>query len=592
MPGEPTKDSRSVTVVLALALAAAAALPYLQSLGFAFLEYDDGKIVYENPDVLAGLSAEGIAGIFGRPHFGLYNPVTLLTHALDVELWELGAGGHHLTSTLWHALNALLCFLALRRLTGSRWRSVFAAALFALHPMRAEAVAWVASRKDLVCAAFVFLALIAYAGYARKPAVWRYLVVALCFVLGLLAKPMAVTLPLLLLLLDWWPLQRMHFAPGWPKRAAKLVAEKLPLFALSLAGAALAVWSQRVLGTLAAAEHISPGTRLYATFWGYLRYLGLFFWPAGISIHDPLPPLGSINPLTAAAPAVILAGITAVSLLAARYRYLATGWLWFLIALVPVSGIVQFGNAAIAGRFTYLPHVGLCIAFSWGVSQSLGPRRRLATALAAPLLVAAAGWTWHVAGYWRDTETAFERVLELTPWSSIALNKKGELEYRQGKLKAAEATFRRALRYQPGDAEAHYNLGSLLLERAPGTQPEKVLGEAIGHLEHAVALQPGDCEAWANLGIAGLNQALRVPGAAPDYLEPLARSVQLCPGSAANRINYGLALTHAGHWEEARVQARAAAGLAPTDPGLLDRLRNLEQIIAHGRPRGGRRTGS
>ncbi len=589
MPDERRRTSRFVTPGIALALAALALLPYLQTVGFAFLEYDDGKIVYENAAVRAGLSQEGLAGILSRPHFGLYNPAALLTHALDVTLFGLDAGGHHLSSALWHALNAALCFLALYRLTGRRWESAFAAALFALHPMRAEAVAWVASRKDLVCGAFFFLALIAYAAYARKGGTWRYLLVLLCFSLGLLAKPMLVTLPLILLLLDWWSLERFSAVPGRPKRALVLVAEKLPLFALSLAGAAGAVLSQRALGTLAAAEHITLGARLYVTLWGCLRYLGLFFWPAGISIHEPLPPLARINPLTALAPAVILAGITAVALLAARRRYLATGWLWFLIALAPVSGIVQFGNAAIAGRFTYLPHAGLCVAFTWGMAPVLAPRGRLAAALAAAVLAVLGVWTWHVAGYWRDTDTAFARAAAITPWNTLALNKTGELRYRAGDAEEAETLFRRALRYDPEDANAHYNLGSLLLDRAGAETGQDALVHAIRHLESAVALRPDYCEALANLGIARLKQTLTAPGHVDDYLAPLARAVGLCPDSVLNRINYALALAHAGRWDAAQAQADAAAALGPTEHTLLDRLHSLQGIIKQGRSKPDRR---
>ncbi len=388
-------------VLVALALAAACLLVYAQAARFQFINYDDNGYVTENPWVRAGFTAAGVRWAFTAVDYYYWQPLTWLSHMLDCQLFGLRPAGHHLTSVLFHIANTLLAFAVLLRLTGAFWRSAAAAAIFALHPLRIESVAWIAERKDLL-SGFLFLAAIwCYLRYVERPSRARYYAVIGLFVLGLMAKPMVMTLPVVLLLLDWWPLGRRAFA------------EKLPLFAL----AALSIFVTSIgtarLGAINWGASVTIGQRISNTLVSYVRYLELSVWPHDLAI---LYPFRTAVPLwQAALAALLLAALTLAALWQARRRpYLAVGWLWFVAMLAPASGLVQVGRQGMADRFTYLPHIGLAMAAVWGVADLLAAHRRAAAALGVAAPAALAVLTLLHIPVWRDSVTLFTRAVAAT----------------------------------------------------------------------------------------------------------------------------------------------------------------------------------
>ncbi|MGH9361727.1 MAG: tetratricopeptide repeat protein, partial [Thermoanaerobaculia bacterium] len=360
-----TARLRSLSPPLGLALLTV--LVFAPVVRHDFVSLDDPAYVTGNAQVRRGLTAEGFRWAWGNEVAGNWHPLTMLSHMLDAELHGLDPGGHHLTSLLLHAANAVLLFVLLRRLTGAAGRSAAVAALFAVHPLHVESVAWIAERKDVLSAFFFFLALLAWSGYARRPSSWRYLLALLAFALGLLAKPMVVTLPLVLLLLDVWPLGRLPLAAAAERRRAlgPLLREKLPFVLLALGAAAVALVTQReAMSPLAA---LSLGRRIANALLAYAAYLSDTVWPRGLAVFYPLP--GALPAWRVALAAVLLAALTALALARLhRSPWLAVGWLWFVGMLLPVIGLLQVGSQARADRYTYLPSIGLFVALVWEVA--------------------------------------------------------------------------------------------------------------------------------------------------------------------------------------------------------------------------------
>jgi hypothetical protein len=416
--GSEWASARSTRAVgVALALVAAVVATYHAVGGFAFVRYDDPDYVLENPVVGGGLTLEGVRWAFGSAHASNWHPLTWLAHMLDVELFGLAPAGHHWMAVGMHALASVLCFAAFTRLTGARAPSAFLALLFALHPLRVESVAWVSERKDLLSGCCFFALLWAYAGHARRPRLGSYALVTLLLALGLMAKPMLVTAPLVLLLLDAWPLGRWREA----RAGAGLLLEKLPLLALALCAAAVAVWSQRRGGSLYTLDVIPLAERLANAPVAVLRYVGSFAWPARLAFFYPHPALvaeraSAWTPAALGALAAVL-GLTALALRAARRPpELAVGWLWFLVMLVPVIGIVQVGEQARADRYAYLPAVGLQIALVFGLDRVVraARARRVLAVTGAAVLLALALRSAQQAHTWRDSEALFRNALAVT----------------------------------------------------------------------------------------------------------------------------------------------------------------------------------
>ena len=413
-PEAGPRNPYTVLVVCSLLLLAVA-LVFGQTLRFDFVNYDDNDYVYGNPHVAHGLTARGMTWAFATGHASNWHPLTWLSHMVDCQLYGLKwPGGHHLTNVLLHAASTIILFLVLREMTGQLWPSAFVAALFAIHPLHVESVAWVAERKDVLSGLFFMLTLAAYVRYARRPfSLGRYLLVAALFALGLMAKPMLVTLPFVLLLLDYWPLGR--FSPriavdgrtengrGRLSIAMPLLLEKLPLLSLAAISCVVTVWAQR--GAVSSLDVVPFSSRVANAAISYTAYLGQLFHPIGLAVFYPHPknnvPIGEVFGAF-----LLMAGIFA-AVIASRRKcpYLLVGWLWYVGTLVPVIGLMQVGAQARADRYTYLTQIGLYIAIAWGVSQlsSVWPHRRwVCGATSALVMVLLAICAWGQASYWCD----------------------------------------------------------------------------------------------------------------------------------------------------------------------------------------------
>lgn len=539
-----TERRTAVLAGVALALAALTFAAYGAALGFEFVAFDDPDYVTENPRVLSGLSRANVAWAFTTGHASNWHPLTWLSHMLDAELFGTGAAGPHATNVLLHAANALLVFFGLLRVVDREAiaRSAAVAALFALHPLHVESVAWVSERKDVLSTFFFLLAIGAYAGFARRGGGARFAVTAILFGLGLLAKPMVVTLPFVFLLLDYWPLERLPRTP-----ARRLVIEKLPFFAMSLASAAATFAVQAATGAVKNVEVFPLGARVGNAIVSYAAYLADAVAPAGLGAfypHPALPGGAGIGAGEVALAALVLAALTAIALVAAaRFgrRYALAGWLFYLGTLVPVIGLVQVGLQARADRYTYVPLLGVFVAAAWGaadLARRAGPRARVAGAVAvAGASVAMAVATRAQAATWRDSVALFERALAVTENNYPTRYNLAHVHASAGRVDEAIAEYRRALAIHPGDPGSNNNLGSILRERgaadlAAGRVEEgrRLIAEARSHFEAALAGRPANARALANLGHC--EAQLGNPDAAIERYE---RALAIDPGLAAAR---------------------------------------------------------
>ncbi len=502
--GRSGDGGRAVPLAIAAAIAILTLAVYARVAGYPFVAYDDDLYVTQNPHVLAGLSAEGAAWAFTTTSAANWHPLTWLSHMADVSLFGVNPGAHHAVNVVIHAANALLLFFLLSRTTGAPWRSGFVAALFSLHPLHVESVAWVAERKDVLSALFFLLACRAHVRYVERPGRGRYLALAAFFCLGLLSKPTVVTLPFVLLLLDYWPLGRM--APGkgpadrLPVPLGRLLLEKVPLFLLAAAVSAVAYATQQAGGTVSGFPWAIRAAHAVNACAGYI---GKMFWPGSLAVFYPFSGGNLSGPATAAAVA-LLASATALALATLRSRpYLAAGWFWYLVTLVPASGIVQVGAHSMADRYTYLPLVGIFVMLAWGVPPLLPdrPGRKAALAASAALVLSSAAVaSWFQVGYWRDSEALFSRALNVTADNWVAHYNLALVLQRQGRDAEAAPHYLAMLRIvpelpdtAPNLARAHNNLG-VALER---------LGDLEGastQFRESLRLRPRDPTVEANLG--------------------------------------------------------------------------------------------
>jgi len=471
-------------------------------------------------------------------------PLTRLSHLVDCQFFGLRAGMHHLTGVLWHALAAVLLFAFLARATHARWPSAWAAFIFALHPLHVESVAWVAERKDVLCAFFWFLALWAYARYAARPSPGRYLAVMLWFCLGLMSKPMIVTLPFLLLVLDAWPLGRLS-------RAA--VREKIPLFALAAVSAAVTFAVQQASGAVKEVARLPIGLRIENALVSGATYCLKTVWPSDLAVFYPYP--AGFAWWTVAAAALALAAITVLALRSYRSApYLAAGWMWFLITLAPVIGLVQVGAQARADRYMYVPMVGLTVMLAWGAADLARRRPAIARPIAAAGIVtclAAATVSATQIEYWRNSETLFQHAIDVTADNYLAEHNLGSYLLAAGRLSEAIPHLEAALRIRPESAPARSDLASALAQ-TPGRLPE-----AIAQYQAAIRLLPESAILHQNLASALARFPERLPEAITEYRTAL----RLDPDYAEAHNNLGLALAATGRVPEAIAEYRAALRL-------------------------------
>ncbi|HEX4350984.1 MAG TPA: tetratricopeptide repeat protein [Verrucomicrobiae bacterium] len=550
-----------------------------------FIHFDDQVYVTENAQVQGGLTLAGIAWAFTHAVSSNWHPLTLMSHMLDCQLFGLQPWGHHLTSLLLHMLNTVLVFLLLRRLTGALWRSAIVAALFGWHPLHVQSVAWVAERKDVLSTFFFLLSLLAYAGYAKEsiapqpavrgrwPAARIYYFLSLgAFALGLMSKAMLVTLPFVLLLLDYWPLKR--FPVSW-----RLVLEKLPFLALGAAGSAMAFAVQHHGGAIATMQALSLGDRLGNALISYCRYLGKIFWPADLAIFYPHPYSWPVEKVLLAA--VFLSGVTALFFMRQkRYPWLLMGWLWFIGTLVPVIGLIQVGEQSMADRYTYIPSIGMFVLIVWCAFESCrrwlqpvsaqaqhspAPKEsRMMAKCALPALAIAAVaalvsccWlTRQQLGYWRNSESLFRRALAVTENNSWALSNLGDVTFNQGRTDEAINYYQQALALKPTAADLHNNLGAALLAKGQ-------IDEAIAESQEALRLKPEYADAYLNLG-----NALAKKGLLDDAIGQFQKGIRLKPDNDAGYIDLGIALLNQGRPDEAINEFHTAMGLKPATAEL------------------------
>ena len=495
----PLKNTVRRQLFAAIGLLVLTAAIYAPVARHPFLRYDDDRYVTGNALVRRGLSAAGLAQALTYTAAANWHPVTWSSHMLDVQLFGLDAGAHHSVNLLLHLANTVLLLHLMRRLTGALWRSAFVAGLFAVHPLHVESVAWVAERKDVLAALFAFLTLLAYLRARARPGPLRSATVCVLYALGLAAKPMLVTLPFLLLLLDFWPLQRFgRDARGCGASAAALLREKAPLFLLSACSALLTFTVQARSGTVPDTLRLSLTARIGNALAAYVAYLADAVRPAALAAYYPHPGTG-LPWQQVVLSALLLAGLTwGVFRARRRCPALATGWLWYLGSLVPVIGLVQAGEQARADRYTYLPLIGVFIMVAWGGALLVGARgrRRTLTAAACTAILALLAVLGRVqVGFWRDDETLWRHAIASTRDNWFAHNNLGSALFLRGRLDEAAAAFRECLRIVPRSAEAYNNLGTLAFYRSD-------FATAADHFRQAGRLLPTAIDPPLNLGLA------------------------------------------------------------------------------------------
>ncbi len=586
---DPQKRNKIVCLLLAVVTLAL----YNPVNRHPFVNYDDDRYVVNNPHVRQGLTVDTFTWALTSTEQANWHPLTWMSHALDCSLFRLNPAGHHFTSILLHVVNVILLFLLLIWATNRFGPSLFAAALFALHPINVESVAWVAERKNVLCTMFFFLALWAYGRYVRKPSYGRYLAVAGLFICGLASKPMVITLPFVLLLLDYWPLTRIRGVNEEEGKTStlpwsRLVIEKVPLFALSAASAVITMQAQQAGGAIRTTAEVSFGARIATAIWAYAMYLWKMIWPARLAPLYPHPgdSLAAWQVLVAA---LVLIAITALVLKYRGRRYLVVGWLWFLGTLVPVIGLVQVGEAAMADRYAYIPLIGIFVMIAFGVADWAGSKQLgfWPAIPAAAVIVALAITTHHQIGYWQSNYDLWSHTLAVTQNNFVAENNLGGALILQDREEEAHPHFEAAARINPKDPMSHANLGiyfqkhgqmreaiaeyqtAVSLTSDPGLLAQtyanlggahRALGDddqAHKDFEQSLRFNPHQYNAWFGLGLLAQKQ-----GKLDEAISDLSRSVELQP-TAQEYLELGRALRQTGHIPEALDAFQQALKISP-----------------------------
>lgn len=531
MPTVPAQASprndRLITIAVCIFLTAIIWIVFGQTLGHDFVNFDDDRYVYENTQVSRGLTLDGFKWLLTHSHASLWHPLTTLSHMADSQIYGLKPRGHHFTNVVLHNLGAILLFLVFRGMTGSIWRSAFVAAIFAIHPMRVESVAWIAERKDVLSGAFFMLTLGAYLHYARKPSVGRYVTMSIFLACGLMSKATFVAVPVVLLLLDYWPLQRARDFPA----SRRMIVEKIPLFVLSAAASAATMFAQTV--TMASLEQLPLLPRLKNAAVSLVAYLRQMFWPTDLAVFYPHPH-DQLNIWVVLMAAMLIVAITLIAILAhQKYPYVFVGWFWYLVLLVPVLGIVQAGLQARADRFTYLPHIGITMLLTWTCADlTQGWRnRQIMLASAATLVIAAAMiLAYKQTTHWRDSISLWEHALAITPENQTAHHNLAAALWSKGRTAeankhsraAAIAHARATLKDFPFDVPTHNDLGVLLVQNgdvSAGIEQWEISlqlnsddGNALNNLAWVLATYPADAIRDSKRAVELAVKATTLPG--------------------------------------------------------------------------------
>jgi len=572
-------------VGLCLALAVVVLLVFYPTLRHDFVNYDDNEYFFSNPQVQAGLTWPGATWAFRTTHSNNWHPLTWLTLMLDAELFGTGPRGPHLTNLLLHAANSVLLFLLLRRMTAAHWRSAAVAALFALHPLHVESVAWVSERKDVLSAVFFMLTLLMYARFVERSTVEGsvsnsdtsravvqspkskvfYGLALLFFALGLMSKPMLVTLPFVLLLLDFWPLRRSDVLP-----LRRLIVEKLPFLAMSLAASVATVVAQH--DAVQSLDRLSLGIRAVNAVVAYVRYLGKAFWPVDLAVPYPHPGYGSPW-LFGLSAGLMLISVVAVWRFGRKFPFLVTGWFWYVGMLVPTIGLVQVGMQSMADRYTYLPLIGVFIILAWGTNEMLNPLRlsrsgrTVVATCVAVILMACVARTVDQLGYWRNGGTLFRHTLAVTKRNDLAHYNLGQYYSSTGENAAAIEQYLNALEIRPNYDDALNNLGVALAMKGE-------LDAAVARIQEAIRRNPNKADARFNLGNVFVLQR-RFEEAAGAYEEAL----RLQPDYPEAHNNLANVLAMLGRRVPAGQHYREALRLNPSHEGAKRGLRALGEPL-------------
>jgi tetratricopeptide (TPR) repeat protein len=583
-PGLPVWLIAVLLVLVTMAL-------YWPATGHDFVNCDDPDYVTANPDVQGGLNWPSIQWAFSNLGLGFWHPLTWLSILADCQFYGLRAWGHHLTSVLLHAAGTGMLFLALQRMTRATWRSAFVAGLFGWHPLHVESVAWVSDRKDVLSGFFWMLTLLLYARYVEEtgprgqelddrakgegpdtledraergdepsPPVTRhaaryYTLALVCFVCGLMSKPMVVTLPLMLLLLDWWPLQRLPFNTPRPKLKLMLplIWEKVPFLAAAFVSGMITIYARGGTGALGAATTFPLARRVQNALFSYLGYLKQTLWPTDLAVFYPYPETVSV--WRAAGVGLVGLLLSALLLWAPRKRpYLAAGWLWYVVTLLPVIGLIQIANFSRADRFTYVPLIGVFLALSWGAYELTRRWRHQVLGLSVAggaAIVLCLALTRQQLGHWQDSEALFRHALDVTKNNYHAHNNLGDALLKKGQIDEAISQFQEAIRLKPNDAETHNNLGAALGRKGQ-------IDEALRQFQTAIRLKLNYAEAHNNLGAA-----LGRKGQIDEALRQFQTAIRLKPNYAEAHCSLGLALGNKGQFDEAISQFQEALRLKP-----------------------------
>ena len=578
-------SNKHLVVLIYVALALTTIAVFWQVRNYDFVNYDDLDYITENQHVQAGLARDSIIWAFTTGHASNWHPLTWLSHMLDCQLFGTNAGWHHLTNLLLHIANTLLLFAVLKQMTAALWRSAFVAAAFALHPLHVESVAWISERKDVLSTLFWMLTMAAYLRYVKRPGVSWYLLALLFFALGLMAKPMLITLPFVLLLLDYWPLHRFQLGKtvkngGRRKRKSvntrsqwrvsyRLIREKVPFFILSAISSVVTFLVQQSGGAVAEISVFPLNIRITNAFISYLTYIEKMFWPSRLAMFYPHPGYKS-SMWYALLAALLLLGISIwVIRLARKRRYLAVGWLWYLGTLIPVIGLVQVGEQALADRYTYIPLTGLFIIIAWGLGDLLAKWRYRKTVLgvsAMGVLLTLSICTNLQQRYWRNSTTLSEHALEVTDGNHVAHLCLADPLYKQGRLDDAVKHYTEALRVLYNYPRAHIGMARVLFAQGK-------LDGAIKHYNEALQIQPDSVEVLKNLGNAFYQQG-KLKEAVREYQQVL----QMLPDNPDAHNDLGVAIARQGKLNEAITHFTEALRIKPD---FADAHSNLGHALAN-----------
>ena len=558
-------------VLVCLLLVIAIIVPYRQVKNCNFIDFDDDKYITENAHVKAGLTKESIKWALTETHAGNWHPLTWMSHMLDVQLFGMNAGRHHLTNLIFHIANSLLLFLVLKRMTYAFWPSFLVATLFAVHPLNVESVAWVAERKNVLSTLFWILTMGCYTLYVERPSAVRYTAVFLFLMLGLAAKPMLVTLPLVLILLDYWPLARLKIEPSFPfitkqqrTAAFRLFVEKIPFLVLITASCIVTFWAEKQGAAVVSLKHHTMDVRIANALVSYAAYIGKMFWPVDLAFFYPL--MHKLPGWEIAGAFLQMMIITFIAIrFISRHPYFIVGWLWYLGTLVPVIGIIQVGMQARADRYAYVPTIGLFIIIAWGLYGVAAKQRnrKIGFTLSVVLCSALMVLTGLQVRYWADSHTLYGHALKVTKDNMLAHYNLGTILAEEGKTSEAIQHYNEALRIMPDYAEAHNNLGNALIS-------EKRIADAIDHYRAALRIYPNFAVVHNNLGIA-LEETWKPTEAMYQYAEAL----QINPNYFEAHMNLGSILAGQGKTHEAVDHYQKALSLKPDATEAMYHLAKL-----------------